>query len=265
MKIGFKNNLQFIIAVEEVPLGNEVVWKDAPANFDQTVQGAKLENDVVVVITKTELDQALNNNKLRILRTLPREYSDEEVLHNDYTIGTKKTTPDRDRGRKVKAEYIDQSNDDIIVDKTFQDVQNGELLDLQVTHNWYREDGTIGLSKTEIVKSFNKTEAEKLYQDRRIAAISFLVSEVRGTVYEPYINSLMDHYSTEIDKYISPQGADDFEQAILNETDPTILAILQSRVPFSGDNAYTIEVKNSILYQIHSIDQATMLASLQPA
>ena len=272
MFIGFKNGLQFIVSAKETELaGPDVTWKQAPNGFDQSVHAAKLdENDNVIIVPQSELEEAKHSQELRIQRILPRKYTDAEVLHNNYTIGPKKVTPERDRGRKIKAKYVCQETGDLIVDKTFEDIENinaanATVLDLKVTHNWYREDGTIGLTKEEIVYSFSKTEAAKLYQGRRIAAINFLVSEVKGTPFETHIDNLMNHYHLEIESYLSPQGSSAFADAIKAETDPTILAILSSQVPFSGDPAnFTIPVKESILYQIHDITQQEMLAALQP-
>lgn len=273
MKIGFKNNLQYIISSEiQQTDSNHIVWQDAPANFDQFNHKAKLVNGQVQILSEEDFQNELFQQRLRIRRLYGDNIPDEQLKFINYTLGTKKITPERDQGAKIRAEYVDQVNDDTIVDKIFRDVPNVRIvhgvetiLDLEITHRWYKEDGTIGLTKVEIVKSFTATDVEELYQKRRNFAINFLTSAVKGTPFESYINTLMTHYQTEITSYLSPQGSNAFQEAIENEDDPGILAILESRVPFTADPNFTIRVKDSILYQIHGITREAMLGSLLPA
>ena len=203
--------------------------------------------------------------ELRVFRVLDINL---DPLTSDFTIlGFRKIAPHYDRGRKVKAEYKCVQYDDLVVEKIFRDIrdpQTGRLTDLEVTFNWYCEDGTIGLTKTEIVKELNKSQAETVERKRRARAIDFLVSEARYTANEAYINILMDHYDSEITKFIS-KNSSQFNDALNAETDPTILTILSARVPFASDHTYTVPIKESIQYQIGALGEASLLATLELA
>lgn len=202
---------------------------------------------------------------LRIFRALDPSMN---PLTSDFSIlGFRKKAPHYDRGRKIKAEYWCVDKDEVIVEKIFTDVRDpvtGRLTDLQVTFNWYDENNQIALTKTEIVKELNKAQAETIERQRRERAIDFLISEARYTPNEPYVTMLMLHYETQINHFKS-KAADNFEHALMNETDPTISVILASRVPFASDNTYTVPIKESILYQIGALDEAGLLATLEPA
>lgn len=227
-------------------------------------------NSVLTAQEISDLGTFINNHdgtpdsELRIFRLLPK---DQNPLISDFTIlGFRKRAPHYDRGRKTKAEYRCAINDEIIVEKIFMDVRDPTtnlLTGLQVTFNWYNEDNEIGLTKTEIVKELNKAQAETIERQRRERAIDFLISEARNTPNEPYINTLMLHYDTEI-LHFKDKASNEFATAINNETDPTISAILAARVPFASDTSYTVPIKESILYQIGSLDEAGLLATLQP-
>lgn len=202
---------------------------------------------------------------LRIYRVLD---PGSNPLISDFSIlGFRKTAPHYDRGRKIKAEYWCVEKDEVIVEKIFKDVRDeetGRLIALQVTFNWYDENNQIGLTKTEIVKELNKAQAETIERQRRERSIDFLISEARYTENEPYVTMLMLHYETEINHYKS-KAANDFNTAMENESDPTILAILSSRVPFASDHSYTVPIKESIQYQICALDEASLLATLELA
>lgn len=202
---------------------------------------------------------------LRIFRALDKS---ADPLTSDFSIlGFRKKAPHYDRGRKIKAEYWCVNKDEVIVEKIFHDIRDpetGRLTDLQVTFNWYNENNDIALTKTEIVKELNKAQSETIERQRRERAIDFLISEARYTPNEPYVTMLMLHYETQINHF-KTKAADDFSSAMENETDPTILAILASRVPFASDPTYTVPIKESIQYQIGSLDEAGLLATLELA
>ncbi len=248
-------------------------------NLSNKLSGFKHESNTLTVYLSTnitpqekaDLDNFVQNHTalaispLRVFRALPK---DLDPLTSDFTIlGFRKKAPHYDRGRKVRAEYWCVDKDEVIVEKIFDDIrdeENGRLTDLQVTFNWYDEDGNIGLSKTEIVKELNKAQSETIERQRRERSIDFLISEARYTPNEPYVTMLMLHYETEINHF-KTKAADDFASALNNETDPTILAILSARVPFASNNDYTVPIKESILYQIGALDEASLLQTLEPA
>ena len=78
------------------------------------------------------------------------------------------------------------------------------------------------------------------------------------------MDALISHYHAEQLLY-KEKGSPDFATAIIGETDPTILSYLSTQVPFtSNPTQYTVSIKNSILYQLHSIDESQLIASLVP-
>lgn len=235
-------------------------WLDAPEDYDHTKM-YKLVSGEVEEVPVVDYDP----KRLRVHRVLP---SSNNPLISDFTIlGFRKVAPYYDRGIKYKAEYKCTDKDEVIVEKIFTDIRDtstGRLTDLQVLFNFYCEDGTIGLSKTEVVKSYNKAQAETEERKRRERALDFLISEARHTALEPVMDALIFHYHNDIVLY-KEKASPSFAAAINAETDPTIQAYLEIRVPFSADPLnYTIPVKESILYQIHALDEAGLLASLLP-
>ena len=228
-------------------------------------------SDPILPQDKVDLDNYVSNHEaqavydLRIFRALPKS---SDPLISDFSIlGFRKRAPHYDRGRKIKAEYWCVNKDEVIVEKIFNDVRDpvtGRLTALEITFNWYNENNEIGLTKTEIVKELNKAQAETIERQRRERSIDFLMSEARYTPNEPYITMLMLHYETQINHFKS-KAADDFAQALETETDPTINAILGSRVPFASNHMYTVPIKESILYQIGELDEAGLLTTLELA
>jgi len=187
---------------------------------------------------------------LRIYRHVPLSYNEYDIQAIDFTtIGLKKSSPSYDKGRKTKAYYLSPVDEALTVEKIFSDVVdvNGKLIGLQVQFNWYNEDSTVGLTKTEIVKELNRYEAETIKRKRRERIIDYLVAGAEGTPIEPYVNAIFDHYYEQVDKY-KQKGTEEFLTAINGETDQTILAYLAIELPVSGGG--TVTVKQSILGQI---------------
>lgn len=186
---------------------------------------------------------------LRVFRVLP---ADQNPLIADFSIlGFRKESPSYERGRKTQALYKCVDKEEIIVEKIFNDIrdENGRLTAVQVTFNWYDEDDNISLTKTEIVRKYNKYEAETEERKRRERQIDYLVAGAKDTPIESYINTVFSHYYDEQMVY-KQKGTDEFSNAILTETDPTILMILGIEVPRGDDPSKLISVKNSILYQL---------------
>ena len=261
MKICFWNGEQICATDTQYDIGLPGhMWFDAPVDYSHD-KVYKYEDGSIQEVPVVEYDP----KRLRVHRVLPREAN---PLISDFTIlGFRKIAPHYDRGRKIKSEYKCVDKDELIVEKIFTDVRDsatGRLTGLQVLFNWYCEDGTIGNSKTEMVKLFNKAQAETEERKRRERAIEFLISEARYTASEPYVTALMLHYETEINHFKS-KAANDFNTAMENETDPTNLAILAARVPFASDETYTVPIKESIQYQIGELDEASLLATLELA
>lgn len=162
------------------------------------------------------------------------------------TLGLIKATPEFDKGRKVSASYYtDEAQTEIVVKKTFVDRLdvNNHLLGLDITFEWYNTEDAVDLTKLEF-KPLSTYESGQLVKKRRDRAIDYLVEGAKGTPAEPLVNALFVHYATEANLFIEI-GSQDLENAVNNETDPTILGYLNTIVlPPSGT------IKDSILAQI---------------
>lgn len=236
------------------------VWLDAPVDYDPS----KMYKLVLGVIEEIPVS-VYDPKRLRVHRVLPMG---NDPLISDFTIlGFRKIAPYYDRGVKYKAVYKCATHDEVIVEKVFTDIRDsvtGVLTDLQILFNFYCEDGTIGASKTEISKSYNAAQAETEERKRRERAIDFLISEARHTPLEPLMDAIFSHYQNE-QLFYKEKASTSFADAINAETDPTMLDYLATQVPFSSDPTnYTIDIKSAILYQIHNIDEAQLLANLNP-
>ncbi len=247
MKIGFLNGEQIVASSSEYDTKvYGLIWKDAPVDYDSSKR-YKLEDDVVIEMELSEYEP----EKLRIYRSLDPNLS---ALSSDFSIlGFRKISPSYERGRKTKAEYLCATADDLIVEKIFMDVRdsNGILTDLQITFNWYSEDNTIGLSKTEIARSYNKSEARTEERKRRARQIDYLEAEAEGTTAEPYVNLIIATYQAHIDKYVQYGITTDWEDAMDNETDTTLVYVLNSVYqPRRDDPTKTINTMQSIKYQM---------------
>jgi hypothetical protein len=199
-----------------------------------------------------------DQDELRIHRVLPIEM---DPLIQDFTvIGLRKQSPLYEKGRKTKAFYRDPNNDDLVVEKIFSDVVgNHKILNatggfdeipgitgLQVTFNWYKEDGTIGLTKTEIVKELTRHEAETMLRQRRERAMDYLLGGAKGTPIEPYMNTIFDHYYDSILKY-KENGSSALADNINGEDNPAIIPLLNIQIPQSVG---LVSVKQIILFEI---------------
>lgn len=175
-----------------------------------------------------------------------------DPLTFDFTlIGLKKVSPSYIRGRKAIMEYKNPITGDVVVDKTFTDVRdaNGILNGISITYNWYSNDGTIGLTKSADVRSYNKYEAETEERKRRERQIDYLIASAKGTPLESAMYTLFQHYVTEQVLY-KEHGGSVLEDAIGAEVDTSINAILDITVTRANDPTKTISIRNSILYQI---------------
>ena len=65
--------------------------------------------------------------------------------------------------------------------------------------------------------------------------------------------TLFNHYHEQQLTY-KESGSADFQNAIENETDPNILALLALEIPRLDNPQQTISVKNSVLYQLGAIE-----------
>lgn len=207
---------------------------------------------------------------LRVYRVIPR---DANPLITDFSIlGFRKMAPYYDRGRKDKALYMCVDKEEIIVEKIFKDIRNddGRLTDLEITFNWYREDGTIGLSKKEIAKSYNKSEAKTEERKRRERQLDFLLAEGEDSAAAPILDDIFEHYYEQILHY-KENGSSILADAINADSDPNnedadeqIAFYLTIRVPLAAmPDTHNVPIKEAILYQIGAISDAELMATVQ--
>ena len=161
-----------------------------------------LNNDEITLIKNVvSLHKKTKNSKLRINRVLSEDLN---PLTSDFTIlGFEKVSPSYHRGRKIKSEYKCPTSDELIVTKTFNDIldDNGQISKLEVLFDFYNEDNIISLSKTEVVKRYNKYEVETEERKRRYRQFDYLRASVKNTDYEPYVAILIGYFQLEIDAY----------------------------------------------------------------
>lgn len=199
-------------------------------------------------------DIIINHNKNKInTYLLIDDYLDknDNILTTDVSVlGLRKKSPMYMRGRKTMACYHGEDGTPI-VEKRFKDLrdENGVLSELEITFNWFNNDGTIGLTKIDIAKEYNIYEAEREEEKRRCRQFAYLRASAKNTPNEPFITLITRHYQNEIDLYKS-EGDLLLKDSMNNETDPTISAILNTEVDRNDDPTKKITVKNSILYQM---------------
>lgn len=198
-----------------------------------------------------EVNEIIIDDDLRIFRYINKDF---DPLITDFSIiGLKKETPVYERGRKMSATYLDSSNN-IVVEKIFTDIRDistNRLMSLQVTFNWYNEIGNIGLTKTDIVKSFNSSQAKTMERKRRERQIDFLEAIVEGTPIESSVIAIITKYQKEITKYVQHGLSELLNTAMINETDPTLRYVLfDIYQPILSAPQYRINTIQTIQYQI---------------
>lgn len=213
-------------------------------------------------------------SKLRVHRVLPESY---DPLISDFTIlGFRKQSPSYERGRKTKALYKCADKDEIIVEKIFNDVRDdsGVLNALEIQFNWYREDGSIGLTKTEQAKTLNKYQAETEERQRRERQIDYLIAGAKGTPIESNLAAVFDLLYDEV-IYYKEQGmnhgmVDKLNGITYNPSASTPQELEQNGMwyilnaiplPRVDDPSKVIYVIQSIKYQIGAITLAEIEAA----
>lgn len=211
------------------------------------------------------LGEEVEAKKLRVHRVLNDSL---DPLTSDFTIlGFRKESPSYFRGRKTKAIYKCTTTEDIIVEKIFNDIIDSEglLSGIEVKFNWYYEDNSIGLEKTEVVKRYNKYEAETEERKRRYRQFDYLRASVKHTPYESYIAALIGYFQSDIDAYKN-DGIMDLNQKMIDVSNidlstveepqrhvvGQIQGILNAQIARNDGQGATTVLK-SIQYQIGTI------------
>jgi len=252
-----------------------------PENIKSKISGYKyVQSNLTVYLSavlteqeKQDLDQAIIDHvpveefPLRIYRAVSKNYTHDYIMNEvDFSIlGFRKMSPYYDRGRKRSAEYWCADKDEIIVRKTFSDVldENGKLIELKVLFEWFKENGEVGLSKTQIVERYSKSKARTVLRERRYRAMDFLESEAEGTPLEPIMEYLTTLFHNEIEKWKS-HNSDVFKEALFNTTDPTAQAYLNIQVPLTSMPHLQTKIINSILFQINELTEQEFMATVTP-
>lgn len=150
------------------------------------------------------------------------------------------------KGRKQKTGYYDPQTDELIVQKTFTDImENDVLIGIEILFEWIGMNGEVAESKTQEVY-LDILESGELVRKRRQRAIDKLVLSTRAFPKIAYVlDTIFAHYKTEIEKFIAT-GSSVFKDAMENETDAEIKKLLNAIA--NPENNFT--VKDSILYEI---------------
>lgn len=240
--------------------------KEDLGDLNNHITGYKQEGHSLTVylsheVTEQQKDQIIDiienhdgspESPLRIFKFIDPDLDIKRVKQTDFSIiGLEKETPSYARGIKTAAKYIDIDNDELVVEKIFQDEWSADLrkLTLRITVNWYNENGEIGLTKTEIARKYNEYETETVGRKRRYRQFDYLKASVRGTPYESFISDIVTRYNDEIRKY-KEDALTVLSDAMSNEGDSYYRAILETEMPRNDDPTKTISVENAILYQM---------------
>tara|TARA_Y100000780_G_C13689279_1_gene418838 strand:- start:244 stop:1143 length:900 start_codon:yes stop_codon:yes gene_type:complete len=179
---------------------------------------------------------------------------DLDPLITDFSIiGLVKKEPDYNKGRKSSAIYMDNDGRKV-VEKNFTDIRDtstNRLLSLEMTIDWYQEDGNIGLTKTEICKNFSISQSKTEERKRRERQIDYLEALVEGTPIEDAVTTIITKYQDDITKYIQFGITKNLMDSMKGETDPTLNTVLNDiYLPIVGLPQYKINTIQTIEFQI---------------
>lgn len=150
-------------------------------------------------------------------------------------------------GAKVQQLFLlEKSNlESVAVSIDYEDVSiDGVISEIKKTVRYYNEDGSVYCSKVEFELVRNE---DKLLRSRSQAAYDYLRNSAKDTPVEPYVNSILEHYSSQVSLWLLG-SKDVLLSAIDNEVDATILAYLALVV---GENGRT--VKDTIFEQVSGV------------
>jgi hypothetical protein len=180
-----------------------------------------------------------NLEDLRVFKFIKQNISSiDELLQIDFTLlGLVNETPKYgNKGIKQMSSYTHDNL--IVVEKLFNYLEKG----LEITFNYYLNDGNIGVSKTEF-KPLDKVEIGKIKKSNRDRTITYLQVSGMGTPIEQFVNALLKRYKNEVDLFIY-NDTDDFKNKVISETEQPYLTYLNIQT------APNWTVKDAILKQI---------------
>lgn len=112
---------------------------------------------------------------------------------------------------------------------------------------WLDYEGNTVLTKDE-KQMYNHREKGAQKKKRRQRQIDNLIGGAEGTPIEGMVTAIFEHYKTETDNYLNSPNYTGLADAIINETDPTIIGYLDTVVGAPGNPNAT--VRDAILYEI---------------
>ncbi len=175
-----------------------------------------------------------------------------DSINYDYTIiGTRKEVERELGGIKELSTYsydFTGTRKEVVIkyfNYIYSDPDNSKI-GLWLEHVFLTVTGAEGVSKINFIplsigEVANIRRKQRVYAISRLKAIGIELPETAT-----YIETLINHYSTEIDKF-EKFGTNDFYNSVLNEVEPTIVAILNTVIIYSGISQ-TVEA--SILEQL---------------
>ena len=176
----------------------------------------------------------------------------DSINYNYTVIGLTKEVPTREFGGiKVESSYcsfIDEVKTPV-VKKYFNYIYSDpdpSKIGVWIEHLFLTVTGAEGVGKIEFLP-MEVGEVASLRRKQRIYAISRLEAigiDLPETA--TYIDTLIDHYSIQIDKF-EKFGTNDFYDSVNLETDPTIIAILDTVLDYQGR---ILTVREAILEQL---------------
>lgn len=204
-------------------------------------------------ITKTEGITEHNSQPLGIWEIYKNFSIPIEIPHYDYTIiGARAEQPKREAGGiKSENDYsfiIGGSRQNVVIkyfNYVYEDPDPSKV-GVWLEHVFLNMDGiTEGLSKIEfkplaIGEIAEVRRGQRQYAISRLDSIGLIMPELVGDM-----ETLRLHYAQEIDLF-EKYGSNDFQDAILSETDPQIIIILDKVVTYEGEQ---FTVRDAILQQ----------------
>ena len=195
-------------------------------------------------------------------------YSEEELLLIPVkNLGLKRNPWSFTRGMKLRREFFTEDNELRAAIEMEHVLSEGDRVSTpsKIKFYWYKIDGSIGLTK-EVDLEYSVRDLENEHRKIRFARIDYMVGAAKellllsGTVEEPYktqfieasnsIDTILAHYEYEINSY-EKKGSMDFENAVRNEADSSILSILSLIVrPPDDEFIQGLTIKQTILHQL---------------
>lgn len=220
----------------------------------------------IIPRSKKEIELEMPDN-FPVLSTLISPTSN--MLEFDFTLldAVESRSPHYARGKKIRSEYY--IGDKIAASKDFTDEFNedGVLSKLWVKFTWYNHLGEESFNKLQMVKRYNKFEAETEMRKRRERQIDFLTGAAKGTPQEQYLTFLLAHYRDLKNNYVmegdlSWSAAIDQDLArdlsVLSPTNQqyygTVKAILTADTDRIDDPTRTMKIHEALKYQMGTIE-----------